>query len=61
MSVTSGDEVAFVTKARSGGGTGTSILVTLPKHIVRLFNVKQGDYLQIKFMKKMEKPESSTQ
>ena len=57
MSETSGDEIAFMTQARSGGGTGTSILVTLPKHIVRLFEVKQGDYLQLKFVKKMKKPE----
>ena len=61
MSVSSGDEVAFVTQARSGGGAGSSILVTLPKHIVRLFDVRQGDYLQLKFVKKVEKAESTTQ
>jgi len=54
------DEVAFVAQARSGGGAGGSILVTLPKHVVRLFDVKNGDYLQLKFVKKVERAESTT-
>jgi len=49
------DEVAFVAQARSGGGAGSSILVTLPKHVVSLFDIKNGDYLQLKFVKKVEK------
>jgi len=49
------DEVAFVAQARSGGGTGSSILVTLPKQVVQLFKIKDGDYLQLRFVKKVEK------
>jgi len=53
MSVNSG-EAAFVAKLRSGGGTGTSLMVTIPKDYVNFLELRQGDWVKVT-VKKLEK------
>lgn len=41
-----GEGVSFVSRLRSGGGSGTSIQVTIPKDIASLLDLKGGDYVK---------------
>jgi len=49
-----GEEVSFIAQARSGGGKGTSILITVPRDVTNLMEIKQGDYLKLT-VKKVKK------
>jgi len=41
------DEIPFIAQVRSGGGAGSSGLITVPKHIKTLLGIKQGDYVKV--------------
>jgi len=48
------EEISFVVKVRSGGGTGSSGLITIPKHIKTLLGIEKGDYVKV-ILKKIRK------
>lgn len=39
-------EVSFIVQARAGGGNKGSILLTIPKQIVKLKKIKDKDYIK---------------
>ncbi|NVM23180.1 MAG: hypothetical protein HWN68_15520 [Desulfobacterales bacterium] len=48
------EEVSFIAQTRSGGGTGTSLMVTIPKGYVNFLELKQGDWIKVT-VKKLKK------
>ena len=50
----SDEDTSFVAQVRSGGGTGSSGLITIPKHIKTLLGIKHGDYVKV-VLKKLRK------
>ncbi len=48
------EEISFIAQVRSGGGTGSSGLITIPKHIKTLLSIKEGDYVKV-IIKKLRK------
>ena len=48
------EEISFVAQVRSGGGTGSSGLITIPKNIKTLLSINHGDYVKV-VLKKLRK------
>ena len=48
------EEISFIAQMRSGGGTGSSGLITVPKHIKILLGIEHGDYVKV-VLKKLRK------
>jgi hypothetical protein len=46
------DYVSFPARLRAGGGSGASVQVTIPRDVVNLLGLKEGDYVQI-YIKKI--------
>lgn len=38
---------AFTVRVRSGGGKGTSMLITIPRDIVALLSIEKGDWVKL--------------
>jgi len=41
------EEISFIAQVRSGGGTGSSGLITIPKNIKTLLGIEVGDFVKV--------------
>ena len=54
-------EIPAIVKVRKAGAKGGSLLITIPKEIVELLELNDGDFVQIKVSKiKLKKVETET-
>ena len=52
----SDEEISFVAQVRSGGGTGSSGLITIPKLYKTLLGIETGDYVKVILKKVRKRP-----
>jgi len=45
------EEISFIAQVRSGGGTGSSGLITIPKNIKTLLDIEVGDFVKVTLKK----------
>ncbi len=45
------EEISFIAQVRSGGGTGSSSLITIPKNIKTLLDIEVGDFVKVTLKK----------